>query len=71
MRLYSCPCCEAKTPARTTPVSDSDCARGYMFMRARGWTAERLLAERFEDIDGMSPSMTAWLVKQAAEELKQ
>lgn len=61
MRLYLCPCCEQVMGPRTTPISDDEIRLGYALLLARGWTAERLLAERSEDLDGIAPGVTDFL----------
>lgn len=68
MRLFRCPCCEQTTTARSQRMTDSEMTRGYMMMRARGWTAERLLAERLDDLDGISPDLTAFVRRMVTSE---
>ncbi len=65
MRLFTCPCCGSQTEPRTTPMTEAEGRRAYAIMVARGWTAERLLTERFEDIDGISPDLTAFMRRMA------
>jgi len=65
MRLFTCPCCERLTEPRTTPITEAENMRAYAMMVARGWTAQRLLDERLEDIDGISPDLTAFVRRMA------
>lgn len=65
MRLHTCPCCERLTEPRATPITEAEAMRAYAMMVARGWTAHRLLEERFEDINGISPDLTAFIRRMA------
>jgi hypothetical protein len=59
-----CPCCELPAKQRSTPITDAQAALGFQKMAERGWTAERLLAERLDDIDFIAPGMADWLRRQ-------
>lgn len=59
-----CPCCEQPAQRRTTPITEDEAMRGFVLMAQRGWTAERLLAERADDIEFIAPGMNDWLRKQ-------
>jgi hypothetical protein len=63
-RMYRCPCCELETAGRKTPISEDGMRKGLAMMLAVGWTPERLIAERSEDLDGIAPGLTDWIRKQ-------
>jgi hypothetical protein len=65
MRLFTCPCCERLTEPRTSPLTEAEGMRAYAMMLHRGWTAQRLLDERREDLDGISPDLTAFIRRMA------
>ncbi|MGD0106769.1 MAG: hypothetical protein ABSC06_22430 [Rhodopila sp.] len=59
MALLPCPCCgQIPTTRRTTPVTEEQAARGYLFCRARGFTREQLLSETYrETLDFTAPGL--------------
>lgn len=71
MQMFTCPCCDEPAKPRSSPLSEPEKYAGFAKMLAKGWTAERLLAERSEDLEGIAPGMTdflRWLVASGAGE---
>lgn len=62
-RVFICPCCDRPALPRPTPITESECLLSYAAMVHKGWTRERLLAEKSEDLDYISPGLTDWLRK--------
>jgi hypothetical protein len=61
LRVYICPCCDRPAQRRAEPLTEKDCLLSYAKMLAKGWTSDRLLAERSEDLDYIAPGLTDWL----------
>jgi hypothetical protein len=64
MRLI-CPCCDGEGQPRTEPLTEQESRGAFAQMAARGWTRDRLLAERAETLDIMAPGFTEWLRRSA------
>ena len=60
-RVYICPCCERPARRRVTAITDAEKLKSYGKMLTKGWTRDRLLAERAEDLDYIAPGLTDWL----------
>jgi hypothetical protein len=65
-RRVQCPCCGLMSMPRLTPITVAEAEEGLRRCVARGWTADRLLAERAADLDYLTPGMTDWLRKRLA-----
>ena len=66
-RIVVCPCCDQVVKApRTKPITDAEFERALALMMARGWTVQRLLTERYDDLEYIAPGLTSMLERRQA-----